>query len=286
MLDPGMIKHKSPVLPDGGWQTALETAVKAARDAGGLLKRHLRSPKKVHVVKAHDLKLELDVRCQARITRVLRQAFPSISLLGEEGTLGAMDAPWRWVVDPIDGTVNYAHQIPHACVSIALQHQEPSGSSTPPALYQTELGVVFDPFRDELWTAVRGRAARLNGRRIQVSTRARLRESVISLGFAKHQANLQRMLPSFTKLVHRVRKLRVMGSAALDIVYVASGRLDAYAEVGVRLWDIAAAGLILECAGGKFRHRTVPGEHFYAVLASNGRLERPLLRFCASALKS
>jgi myo-inositol-1(or 4)-monophosphatase len=266
-----------------GQKAALATAVQAARDAGTLLKRHLRAPKKIQQVKAHDLKLELDVRCQDLITRILRRAFPEASLLGEEGAAGNLDTPWRWVVDPIDGTVNYAHQIPHACVSIALQHRLPSNASVAHASYQTQLGVVFDPFCDELWTAIRNHPARLNGKVIQVSPRARLRESMVSLGFAKHDANLKRMLPSFEQLVHRVRKLRVMGSAALDLVYVASGRLDAYVEAGVRLWDIAAGGLILECAGGKFCCQPIPGRHFYYVMATNGLIERSLMRFCGCA---
>jgi myo-inositol-1(or 4)-monophosphatase len=259
---------------------ALKIAVKAARTAGAILKRNLHAAKKVHLVKAHDLKLELDVRCQNEITRLLRRAFPDLPVLGEEGTTGVEQAPLRWVVDPIDGTVNYAHQIPHACVSIALQTQLPTPDTAPLPGYQTIVGTIYDPFRDELWTAVRGQAARLNGRVIRVSPHTRLRESIVSLGFAKCDANLQRMLPSFQHLVHRVRKLRVMGSAALDLAYVASGRLDAYIEAGVRLWDIAAGGLILESAGGNFQHVPISGKHCYYVMATNGRLHRPLKRFC------
>lgn len=280
MLFSHMNKQASRIESTLDLDAALEAATEAAKEAGALLKHHLYTPKKVHLIKAHDIKLELDVRCQNRITRLLRQTFPQVSVLGEEGTTGVPDAPWRWVVDPIDGTVNYAHQIPHACVSIALQHRTLFPTSESPASYQTQMGVVFDPFCDELWTAIRNRPARLNGRVIQASSRSRLGQSIISLGFAKHDANLQRMLPSFQNLVHRVRKLRVMGSAALDLVYVASGRLDAYIEIGVRLWDIAAGGLILECARGKFHHEMIAGEHFYYVMATNGHLERSLKRIC------
>ena len=126
-----------------------------------------------------------------------------------------------------------------------------SGGEAP---FQAVVGVVYDPFCDELWTAIRGRPAHLNGRRVRVSRRRRLEETILTLGFAKHRRSLEAMLPAFSRLVHRVRKIRIMGSAALALTYVASGRMDAYIESGVRLWDIAAGGLILECAGGDFWH--------------------------------
>jgi myo-inositol-1(or 4)-monophosphatase len=113
---------------------------------------------------------------------------------------------------------------------------------------------------------------------IQVSERRRVGDAVISLGFAKYDADLQKMMPSFQTLVPRVRKVRIMGAAALDLVYVASGRFDAYIECGVRLWDIAAGGLILECAGGEFWHRSLPGDHFYHVFASNGPMRKSIER--------
>ncbi|HOW64088.1 MAG TPA: inositol monophosphatase family protein [Candidatus Paceibacterota bacterium] len=262
---------------------ALAVAVEAAETAGRLLRQHWRTPKKINESQAHDLKLELDVRCQRQITRRLRQAFPEIALLGEEGTAGDDTAPLRWVVDPIDGTVNYAYQIPHACVSIALQHRkvplQPGKTSAP---YQTLAGVVHDPFCQETWSAVRGHPARLNNRIIHVSARSRLSEAVVSVGFAKYDANLRHMLPGFQNLVPRARKVRIMGSAALDLVYVACGRMDAYVEAGVRLWDIAAGGLILECAGGDFFHRPLSGDLCYYVLANNGRLRGCLQRLCGS----
>src|SRR5262249_15709023 len=153
-----------------------------------------------------------------------------------------------------------------------------SASSTTPRAgpkapsYQTILGVVYDPFCDELWTAVRGGRARLNGRPIHVSQRRHLRESIVSLGFAKNKATLREMLPTLNGLLHRVRKIRIMGAAALALVYVASGRVDAYVEYGLRLWDIAAGGLIIECAGGEFWHHPVAGQHAYRIVAHNGLL--------------
>jgi myo-inositol-1(or 4)-monophosphatase len=247
------------------------------------MRDHFRSPKKITEATQHDIKLELDLLCQKRIERILRRAFPRIALLGEEGMAGDPKAEQRWVVDPIDGTVNFTYGIPHACVSIALQVQSkiPGGRDRrkrQAALFEPVLGVVYDPFCDELWTAVRGGPARLNGRTIRVSDRTRLDEAIVSLGFAKQPETFKRMLPVFNHLIHRVRKIRMMGAAALAMVYVASGRLDAYTEYGVRLWDIAAGGLILECAGGEFWRQPVAGEEAYYVIANNGRLRRQLAK--------
>jgi myo-inositol-1(or 4)-monophosphatase len=236
----------------------------AAHQAGALMKKHLRRAKQVNESHQHDIKLELDVRCQKLITRVLAQAFPSIPVLGEEGIDDASEqAVARWVVDPIDGTVNFAYGIPHAAVSIALQVRTADG-------FHSEVGVVYDPFMNDLWTAIRGKPARLNGRIAKVSTRARLDESIVSLGFAKSQDSLKAAQADFLELTHRVRKIRIMGSAALALTYVACGRFDAYVEAGVRLWDIAAGGLIVECAGGSFVTQALPGEHRYGLIASNG----------------
>jgi myo-inositol-1(or 4)-monophosphatase len=250
----------------------LAAAVAAARDAGALLRRHRHGAKQVEAATRHDIKLELDVRCQRLIERRLQRAGPAVAVLGEEGVRGDPEAERRWVIDPIDGTVNYAYGIPHACVAIALQTRQPGAG------YTTGLGVVYDPFVDELWTAVHGGPARLNGRRIRASGRRRLAEAIVSVGFAKHARSLKRMLPVFDHLVHRVRKIRIMGSAALALTYVATGRMDVYFEAGVRLWDIAAGGLILECAGGVFDCERLPGHHAYRVMASNAPLAGALRR--------
>lgn len=253
---------------------ALAAATTAARAAGALMRRTFHSTKKINEESRHDIKLELDVRCQRLIERRLRRAFSAVPILGEEGIVGDPRAGQRWVVDPIDGTVNFSYGIPHSCVSIALQRRV-DGEAGP---YETVVGVVYDPFCDELWTAIRGRRARLNGRPITVSRRARLAECIVSIGFAKEPATMRKMIPTLNALLRRVRKVRIMGAAALSLVYVASGRVDAYVEYGLRLWDIAAGGLILECAGGDFFHAPVPGEHRYRLVANNGRLRRPLER--------
>jgi myo-inositol-1(or 4)-monophosphatase len=142
--------------------------------------------------------------------------------------------------------------------------------------YQTLVGVVYDPFADEMWTAIHGQPARLNKRVIRVSQRRKPGEAIVSIGFAKTRADLQHTLPYLNKLAHRVRKIRIMGSAALALTYVASGRFDAYIEHGIRLWDIAAGGLIVECAGGEFWRESLAGAHAYRMIASNGRLGRTL----------
>jgi myo-inositol-1(or 4)-monophosphatase len=261
-LDPALLLMKPAIQ-----NLALKAAVGAAQAAGALMRRNARAVKHINAATQHDIKLELDVRCQALIERRLRAAFPDSAVFGEEGFSGARDARLRWVVDPIDGTVNFTYGIPHACVSIALQERRSSGAEA----YRTQVGVVFDPFCDELWTAIRGRPARLNGRIVHVSGRHRLEEAVVSLGFGKHPTVLKHLLPTFTALTSRVRKLRMMGSAALALTYVASGRFDAYTELGLGLWDVAAGGLIVESAGGAFRCRELEdGSH--DVNASNGYL--------------
>jgi myo-inositol-1(or 4)-monophosphatase len=256
---------------------AQSTAARAVQTVGALMRRQLHASKRALSSTQHDIKLELDVRCQGLIELTLRKDFPQVALLGEEGVSGRAHAEYRWVVDPIDGTVNFAYGIPHACVSIALQRR----AVTPKAAefedgYQTLLGVVYDPFCNELWTAIRGRAARLNGKVIRVSGRLKLSEALVSIGFTKSRASLEATLPYFNKLVHRVRKIRMMGAGALGLTYVACGRFDAYIECEIRLWDIAAGGLIIESAGGEFWRQALPGKPAYRVIASNGLLRRSL----------
>ena len=144
-------------------QRALAAAIHAARKAGQLMRANLHRAKVVNESSSHDIKLQLDVRCQQVITRALHRAFPGIALLGEEGDSGRADTAYRWVVDPIDGTVNFAYSIPHASVSIALQERIP-GNGGGRGDYKTVLGVVLDPFLDEVWTATEFDPPRLNGR--------------------------------------------------------------------------------------------------------------------------
>ena len=246
-------------------RTALAAAVAAAQGAGRIMLINLSRPKAVHSSEAHDIKLELDLQCQEIIRKRLIQNFPSFPLLGEEGINGDVTADYRWVVDPIDGTVNYFYGMPHAAVSIALQYQE-----------QSIVGVVYDPFTNEMWTATRGTRTKLNGRPVQVSRRSKLQDAMIAMGFSKDKENLKQSLPHLNRLVRRVKKLRILGSAALELAYVSCGRLDAYVERRINLWDIAAGGLLVESAGGSFFARPVPGEYRYTLCADNGLLRRKL----------
>jgi myo-inositol-1(or 4)-monophosphatase len=220
--------------------TALETAIQAAREAGVLLNEHFGRPPVVNETQAHDIKLALDVEAQDVITRRLLGRFPDHALYGEEGIAGNQTSDWQWIVDPIDGTVNYFYGLPHYCISIALRRGG-----------ELQLGVIYDPSRDELWETVKGGPSILNGRTIRVSERAELADCVMSIGFAKSKATINAGLQLLPKYVERVRKCRMMGSAALDLAYVATGRLDAYIEQSVSLWDIAAGQLLVENAGGK-----------------------------------
>jgi myo-inositol-1(or 4)-monophosphatase len=258
-------------------KTALATAIKAARAAGKVMCTEKFATKKINEQSQHDIKLELDVRCQKLIEKILLGAFPGSAFLGEEGLAGTADAPLRWVVDPIDGTVNFTYGIPHACVSIALQQRGKDGE------FITIVGVVYDPFCDELWSAIRGQPARLNGKIIHASKRPELAEAIVAIGFSKTAASLKENLPVFNLLVQRVRKVRMMGAAALALTYVASGRFDAYIESGILLWDIAAGGLILECAGGEFWHEPLEESGKFRMNANNGLLRKKLEKLAREA---
>ena len=245
-------------------KSALAAAVKAARAAGKVMHINWHKPKRVNSAEAHDIKLELDVQCQALIEKILAAAFPQIPVLGEEGSTGDTGAEYRWVIDPIDGTVNYFFGMPHAAVSIALQHRAESIA-----------GVIYDPFTDELWTTTKGQPARLNGKVIRVSNRSQINDCVIAMGFSKSRDNLKKSLPHLIRISKQCKKIRIMGSAALELAYVASGRLDAYIERTINLWDVAAGQLLVDNAGGEFY--SVPGPNGkLRMCADNGKLRRKL----------
>jgi myo-inositol-1(or 4)-monophosphatase len=241
----------------------LDVAVGAARAAGDLLRRNFQKPQRVNAAEAHDIKLEIDVRTQDLITTLLLKNFHDHALYGEEGVVGDQASEHQWVVDPLDGTVNYFYGIPHFCVSIALRFKG-----------EIIVGVIYDPMRDEIWTAQKGEQPQLNGRAFRVSERADLAEAVISVGLSKTGATIEAGLPLLQQMIHRARKCRLLGSAALDMAYVACGRLDAYIEQGISLWDIAAGWILVETAGGTvdLRPRTDMKDK-YSVVASNGVIE-------------
>lgn len=243
-----------------------DAAEEAARAAGKLLRDQFNRPRQVNAAEAHDIKLQIDVDAQKLITELLLSKFPAHSLYGEEGIVGDQTSPHQWVVDPLDGTVNYFYGIPHFCVSIALRVDS-----------EIMVGVIYDPVRDEMWRGQKGCAPLLNGRDCRVSDRADLAEAVVSVGLSKTGVTIEAGVPVFQQLVHRARKCRLMGSAALDMAYVACGRFDAYIEQGVSLWDIAAGWLLIENAGGAVDAK--PREDMkdkYAVVASNGLVDLKL----------
>lgn len=241
----------------------LEAAIDAARAAGELLRQNFGQPLRVDSSEAHDIKLEIDVRTQDLITKSLLDRFPEHALYGEEGIVGDQTAEHQWVVDPLDGTVNYFYNIPHFCTSIALRHRG-----------EVVVGVIYDPMREELWAGQKGDVPTLNGKPFRVSQRAILAEAVVSVGLSKTGATISAGMPLLQDLVHRARKCRLMGSAALDMAYVACGRFDAYIEQGISLWDIAAGLILVETAGGKvdMRPRTDMKER-YSIIASNGVID-------------
>jgi len=244
----------------------LDAAIVAARAAGDLLRRNFQQPLRVNASEAHDIKLEIDVESQELITNLLLKKFPHHALYGEEGIVGDQMSEFQWVVDPLDGTVNYFYGIPHFCVSIALRCEA-----------EIIVGVIYDPLRDEMWAVQKGAEPKLNDRPFRVSERADLAEAVISVGLSKTGVTIESGLPLLQAMVHRARKCRLMGSAALDMAYVACGRFDAYIEQGISLWDVAAGWILVESAGGtvEMRLRTDMKDK-YSIIASNGVIDLKL----------
>ncbi len=244
-------------------------AITAAQAAGERLRQVFGHELHVNSAYAHDIKLQADVDCQDIIYQILLEHFPKSRCIGEEGDSnnpGDPNAEYEWIVDPIDGTMNLAMGIPHFCVSIAAREA---------ATQKIILGVIYDPLRHELFTAERGSGTYLNGIRQKVSTRTKLSEAVLAVGFAKSQESIDHCLELYQHYGNAARKLRAMGSAALDLAYVATGRLDAYIEQGVNLWDIAAGIVLVEEAGGTVEYE-VKKSGAYRVCASSGRIEYSL----------
>jgi myo-inositol-1(or 4)-monophosphatase len=245
----------------------LDAAIGAAREAGKLLRENFGQPLKVNAEEAHDIKLELDVRSQDLITQLLLKRFPDHAILGEEGSAANASTEFEWVIDPIDGTVNYFYGIPHFCVSIALRQKG-----------EILVGVIYDPMRDELWQAERSGEAYLNEKAIKVSSHSQISEAVVSVGMSKTMIEVAVGLSIFQDMLTNARKCRMMGSAALDLAYVATGRYDAYIERSVNWWDIAAGVLLVNCAGGALAisPSTVQAGKL-SVVAWNGKIDRASL---------
>ena len=242
--------------------TDLELATHAALEAGLLLRSHFGREAAVDEATHHDIKLALDKESQDLITRILLEARPGDALYGEEGIAGCQDSPRQWIVDPIDGTVNFFYGIPHFCVSIALREAG-----------DLKLGVIHDPMVGETWTVEKGGPALLDGRPIQASRRETLEDSILFVGCGKDEEALRTGMERFHRASLRARKMRMMGSAALGMAYIAAGRLDAYVESRISLWDIAAGQLLVEAAGGTVELSASPGHpDCWSIVATNGRI--------------
>lgn len=246
----------------------LEVALEAARRAGGVLRDGFGVRPEIKYKGEVDLVTETDERAEETIREVLLGAYPSYGVLGEEGGETAGEGDERWIVDPLDGTTNFAHGLPMFAVSIAL---EKAG--------EVVLGVVHDPIREETFVAERGRGARLNEEDISVSETEELVRALVVTGFPYERDEVPEAVELFGRFSVRAQGMRRLGSAALDLCFVAAGRLDAYYERGIHAWDVAAAGLILEEAGGRitdYRGRPfeLDGEE---MVASNGPLHPALI---------
>lgn len=223
-------------------QGALNIAIKAARAAGAVIIRHLNKVEGLAVVakEQFDFASEVDRAAEAEIVKEVRRAFPQHAILAEEsGAAGS--GKHTWVIDPLDGTHNYLRGFPHFAVSIALvENGEPLH------------GVVYDPIRGELWTASRGAGAFLNDRRIRVGQRPGLHGALLCTGFPfRQRQHLPAHLDMTRALLAEAEDIRRTGSAALDLAYVACGRLDGYWEMGLKPWDMAAGILLVREAGGR-----------------------------------
>jgi myo-inositol-1(or 4)-monophosphatase len=247
----------------------LEMALSAAKEAGGVLRKGFGWQHSVRYKGEVDLVTEIDEEAEQVIREILLGAFPAYGMLAEEGgaLVGEEDA--RWIVDPLDGTTNYAHGLPIFCVSIALERAG-----------EVVLGVVHDPMGEETYVAERGRGATLNGEPIKASDTEDLIRALIATGFPYNRAEMPEALELFGRFAATTRGMRRLGSTALDLCYVASGRLDGYYERGIWAWDLAAGTLILEEASGKvtdYRGGMLDLEG-REIVASNGRLHSAMTK--------
>ena len=255
--------------PGDPYDDWLALAVDAARAAGDIIHRGMSDALDIRFKGAINLVTQIDVAAERAVVERLRAKLPDHGILAEEGSLHQSLSPYRWLIDPLDGTTNYAHRFPFFCVSIGLQHAD-----------RMILGVVCDPLRDELFTAVRGGGAICNGRPLSVSPTDLLKESLVVTGFAydpKRDTNVNfRHFEAMSRVVQGVRRT---GSAALDLCYVAAGRSDGFWELSLSPWDTAAGQVIVEEAGGRVTDFSGRAFSPYTpeVVASNGKIHDEML---------
>jgi fructose-1,6-bisphosphatase/inositol monophosphatase family enzyme len=243
-------------LPANFSNRVLETAISAARRAGTIQMHHFRNEKVRCRRLLHDVKLETDRKCEQAIVDAIREQFPEHAILSEESGALAGTGGYIWVVDPLDGTVNFWHGLPFFCASIAC-YADPGrpagqGSRSEEPLGAPIAGVVFLPFSQELFVGVPGRGAFLNGRPISASRSGGLSETVVTVSFGKTPEAMRCMTRRLDALLPQVRKARCLGASAAELAYVAAGYLGGLLYEGIQLWDFAAGKIILEEAGGFF----------------------------------
>ena len=246
----------------------LELAVNIAREAGALQRDRFHGPREIETKSTRiDLVTDVDRDCEALILERIRKHRPDDSVLCEESGIHTRAGEFCWVIDPVDGTTNYAHGFPHFAVSIGIETAE-----------EAVAGVVYDPMKDELFSAQRGSGAWLNGTAIQTSETAQLEAALLGTGFAYdvHEAQVNN-LDYFTRFIRRAQGVRRAGSAALDLAYVACGRFDAFWELSLHPWDVAAGFLLVQEAGGQVSNLEGGRATSEACIASNGPLHAAML---------
>ena len=219
----------------------INIAVRAARSASQVIVRAMHRLESLEITnKSHnDFVTEVDYQAEQAIIDVIRKAYPDHGILAEEGGNREGDE-YQWIIDPLDGTTNYLHGFPQFAVSIGIKHRD-----------RLSHGVVYDPLREELFTASRGEGAQLNSKRIRVSKRPGLEGALLGTGFPfRDQKYLDAYLKTLATLITQTAGIRRPGSAALDLAYVAAGRLDGFWEIGLKPWDVAAGAVIIQEAGG------------------------------------
>lgn len=253
----------------------LDFAIDLAYRAGALLRAAAERERSLEAKQHSDLVSDADKASEALILGAIRERFPDHAILAEESGASAGASRDTWVIDPLDGTLNYVHGFPFYCVSIALVRDG-----------EPQLGVVFDPLRGELFAAQRGAGARANGRRLHVSATPALSAALLTTGFPYSRfSQPDNNLREFARLSLRAREIRRSGSAALELCYVAAGRSDGHWELELNAWDLAAGALIVREAGGvvsDWRGRPWALEE-RRVVASNGHIHAELLRELAAA---
>jgi len=246
----------------------LAFAEKMALGAGRILTDGFRRAKRVNFKGSINPVTQFDLKSEKFLFTNITRRYPDHNVLAEEGTDRARKSPYRWVVDPLDGTVNYAHGFPIYCVSVGLQYEDDS-----------IVGVVYDPQQREMYSAARGLGASLNGKRIRVSSEKNLKRSLLATGFAYNIGTARKNnLGMFARMMKHAQAIRRLGSAALDMCWVAAGRLDGFWEYYLHPWDTAAAKVIVEEAGGIVTR--IDGKPFSIfdkeILASNGHIHRSM----------